>query len=80
MKNYQAIFLNTLRREGQTVTIITTNGYQMSGRITAFDQDTLVIEGKDGQQLTYKHAISTIIPERKVELEGQGKEDQECRS
>ena len=53
MKNYQAIFLNTLRRE-----------------ITAFDQDTLVIEGKDGQQLTYKHAISTIIPERKVELEG----------
>ena len=69
MKNYQAIFLNTLRREGQTVTIITTNGYQLKGRITAFDQDTLVIEGKDGQQLTYKHAISTIIPERKVELE-----------
>ena len=60
MKNYQAIFLNTLRREGQTVTIITTNGYQLKGRITAFDQDTLVIEGKDGQQLTYKHAISTI--------------------
>ena len=69
MKNYKAIFLNTLRREGQTVTIITTNGYQLKGRITAFDQDTLVIEGKDGQQLTYKHAISTIIPERKVELE-----------
>ena len=69
MKNYQAIFLNTLRRESQIVTIITTNGYQMNGRITAFDQDTLVIEGKDGQQLTYKHAISTIIPERKVELE-----------
>lgn len=70
MKNYQAIFLNTLRREGQTVTIITTNGYQLKGRITDFDQETLAIEGKDGQQLTYKHAISTIIPERKVELEG----------
>ena len=80
MKNYQAIFLNTLRREGQTVTIITTNGYQMSGRITAFDQDTLVIEGKDGQQLTYKHAISTIIPEKTVELEGSGEGGRECRS
>ena len=68
MKNYQAIFLNTLRRGGQIVTVITTNGYQMSGRITAFDQDALVIEGKDGQQLTYKHAISTIVPERPVDL------------
>lgn len=68
MKNYQAIFLNTLRREGQIVTVITTNGYQMSGRITAFDQDALVIEGKDGQQLTYKYAISTIVPERPVDL------------
>lgn len=72
MRNYQAIFLNVLRHEGQTVTVITTNGYQMNGRITAFDQDTLVIEGKDGQQLTYKHAISTIIPERKVELREEG--------
>ena len=80
MKNYQAIFLNTLRREGQNVTIITTNGYQISGRITAFDQSVLVIEGKDGQQLIYKHAISTVIPERWVELEGSGEGGQECRS
>ena len=72
MKNYQAIFLNALRQEGQTVTVITTNGYQMSGRITAFDQNILVIEGKDGQQLTYKHAISTVIPERRVELREEG--------
>lgn len=68
MKDIQNGFLDTLCQEGQTVTVITTNGYQAKGQITSHDRYTVVLTGKDGQQLTYKHAISTIIPERPVEL------------
>ena len=50
------------------MTLITTNGYQAKGRIVGFDRFTVVLLGKDGQQLTYKHAISTIVPERPVDL------------
>lgn len=76
MNNLQNLFLNKLRQERQTVTLITTNGYQAKGQIAGFDQHTVVLMGKDGQQLTYKHAISTIVPERAVDLTGWWKEVQ----
>ena len=61
-KNIQSEFLTQLQEERQLVTLITTNGYQAKGRIVGFDRFTVVLAGKDGQQLTYKHAISTIVP------------------
>lgn len=72
-KTLQDHILSRLQEERQTVTLITTNGYQAKGRIAGFDQFTVVLTGRDGQQLTYKHAVSTIVPERPVELGG-GKE------
>lgn len=68
--NLQGQFLEQLQRERQTVTLITINGYQAKGQITGHDRYTVVLTGRDGQQLTYKHAISTIVPERPVELSG----------
>lgn len=64
-------YLERLRRERQTVTLITTNGYQARGQIIGHDQYIIILDGRDGQQLTYKHAISTIVPERPVELMGE---------
>lgn len=72
MRDIQSVFLDKLQQERQTVTIITTNGYQARGQITGHDRYTVVLTGKDGQQLTYKHAISTIVPERRVELREEG--------
>lgn len=51
------------------VTIITTNGYHLKGRITGHDQFTVLVEIRNEQQLVYKHAISTIQPERPVILD-----------
>lgn len=67
-KTLQDHILSRLQEEQQAVTLITTNGYQAKGRIVGFDRFTVVLLGKDGQQLTYKHAISTIVPERPVDL------------
>ncbi len=49
--------------DGQcTVTVITTNGYQMTGRILGSDDSTLLVDGVDGKRnLVYKSAVSTIV-------------------
>ena len=67
-KTLQDYILINLQEEQQAVTLITTNGYHAKGQIIGFDRFTVVLLGKDGQQLTYKHAISTIVPERPVDL------------
>lgn len=69
-KTLQNYILSRLQEERQAVTLITTNGYQAKGRIAGFDRFTVVLTGRDGQQLTYKHAISTIVPEKPVDLTG----------
>lgn len=66
--NLQDMFLNRLRQERQVVTVIMTNGFQMKSRITAFDQFVVVIEIRNEQQILYKHAISTIVPEKPIDL------------
>ena len=78
--NLQDILLTKLRRERRVVTLFTTNGFQMKGRITAFDQFTLVLEIKDTQQIVYKHAVSTIVPDKPVDLDDWREEEPECRS
>lgn len=67
--NLQDIVLNKLRQERQVATIIMTNGFQMRARIVAFDQFVVAVEIRNDQQILYKHAISTIVPERPIDLE-----------
>lgn len=58
----QEDFLGQLHRGRHLVTVFTTNGFQMRGRITAYDQFTLLVEDANGQQnLVYKSAVSTIV-------------------
>ena len=44
------------------------NGYQLRGQVAGFDAFVvfLITDGK--QQMIYKHAISTITPERPVDM------------
>ena len=46
------------------------NGFQMRGIIRGFDNFVVFLESDGKQQMIYKHAISTIIPQRQVELHG----------
>jgi host factor-I protein len=66
--NIQDTFLNHLRKENVPVTIYLVNGFQLRGLIRAFDNFTIVIDSEGKQQLVYKHAISTFLPQRPVSL------------
>ena len=50
------------------VTMFLMNGFQMRGVVTGFDSFVVVLTSEGRQQVVYKHAISTIAPERPVEL------------
>lgn len=66
--NLQDVFLNQVRRDKIMVTIYLTNGYQFKGAVKGFDNFTVVLESDGKQNLVYKHAISTIIPTRAVNI------------
>ena len=66
--NLQEIFLTQARRERRPVTMFLVNGFQMRGYITGFDAFVVVLSSDGKQQIIYKHAISTIVPERPIPL------------
>ncbi len=63
----QEPFLNTLRKERVPVSIFLMNGIKLQGQIEAFDQFVVLLKGSLSQ-LVYKHAISTIVPARKITI------------
>ena len=67
--NLQDVFLASARRTETPVTMFLMNGFQMRGCITGFDAFTVILTSDGKQQIIYKHAISTIVPERPIPLE-----------
>lgn len=67
--NIQDAFLAAARRTSAHVTVFLMNGYQMRGVIHAFDPYVVILMSDNRQQVIYKHAISTIAPERTIALE-----------
>lgn len=70
--NYQDIFLSRARQGRIGVTVFLMNGYQLRGLIAGFDAFVVILMTDGKQQVIYKHAISTIIPERPISLEEEG--------
>ena len=70
--NLQDIFLLRARRERIPVTMFLMNGFQLRGTITGFDAFVVVLDSEGRQQVIYKHAISTIVPLRTVDLAEEG--------
>jgi host factor-I protein len=66
--NLQDIFLNQVRKDNTLVTIFLTNGFQFKGAVKGFDNFTVILEIDGKQNLVYKHAISTIIPSKTVNM------------
>ncbi len=60
--NLQDSFLNRVRKDNLGVVIYLINGFQIRGLVRGFDNFTVITENENGQQLVYKHAISTIAP------------------
>ena len=66
--NLQDTFLNQVRKENLPVTIYLVNGFQLKGLVKGFDNFTVVLEFEGKQQMVYKHAISTVMPIRPINL------------
>ena len=69
MKGLQEKFLNSMCGSGTPATFYLMNGYQMKGVLKDFDDYTLMVECTGVTQMVFKHAVSTILPHRRVELE-----------
>ena len=68
VKGLQEQFLGSMRRSGIPATFYLINGFQMKGVLKAFDDYTMLIDSSAGCQMVFKHAISTILPLRQIEL------------
>ncbi|MCR4305449.1 MAG: RNA chaperone Hfq [Gallionella sp.] len=60
-------FLNALRKEHVQVAIYLVNGIKLQGHIESFDQYVVLLKNTI-TQMVYKHAISTIVPARAVNM------------
>lgn len=65
--NLQDNFLNQLRKDRTPVVVYLTNGVRLKGVVKGFDNFVIVLK-EVTQQLIYKHAVSTIVPEKDVDL------------
>ena len=59
-QNIQDTFLNTARKERNSITIYLMSGVKLTGRIRSFDKYSVVLETNNQEQLIFKHAISTV--------------------
>ena len=59
-QNLQNDFFNRARKERALVTVYLANGKKLTGRIKSFDKFTVLLDGQYGEQIIFKHAISTV--------------------
>jgi host factor-I protein len=59
-RNLQNEFFNNARKERTPVTVYLANGKKLVGRIKSFDKFTILLDGQHGEQMVFKHAISTV--------------------
>ena len=63
----QDLFLNYVRKEKIPVSIFLTSGTRLKGTIIGFDNFCILLK-QTNHQLVYKHAISTIAPEKEIDI------------
>ncbi|MDP2158073.1 MAG: RNA chaperone Hfq [Nitrospirota bacterium] len=66
-QSLQDNYLNQLRKDKLPVLVYLTNGVRLKGVVKAFDNFVILLKDAN-QQLVYKHAVSTIVPERDIDI------------
>jgi host factor-I protein len=59
------------------MTLFLVNGVMLQGSVAAFDQFSVLLERAGQIQLVYKHALSTLQPDRALTLDQSGGEEPE---
>ncbi|MBA2657262.1 MAG: RNA chaperone Hfq [Tatlockia sp.] len=72
----QDSFLAELKKEKVPVSVFLINGIKLHGVVDSFDQHVLMLKNSV-TQMVYKHAISTVVPTRAVNLPAFDGEDDE---
>jgi len=62
--NVQDAFFNQARRERSRVTVRLMDGRTLRGRVRGFDRFALILQNGEGEQMIFKHAISTLSAAR----------------
>jgi len=66
--NFQDMYLNIVRRERVLVDIVLTNGNSFRGMIIGFDSFVVILDDDTEQRMIYKHAISAVKADTKIEI------------
>ncbi len=74
--NLQDLFLNQARKDNVPVTIFLVNGVKIMGQVRGFDNFTVILDSNNQQMLVYKHAISTLIPAKPINLMAAGEKEE----
>ena len=60
-------FLRGLLEENADVSIFLINGVRLQGWLDAFDDQVIILKG-GLMQLVFRHAVSTVVPNKNVEI------------
>ncbi|MEW6675717.1 MAG: RNA chaperone Hfq [Nitrospirota bacterium] len=66
-QNLQDNYLNQLKKDKTPVVVYLTNGVRLKGVIKGFDSFVILLK-ESTQSLIYKHAVSTIVPEKDIDI------------
>lgn len=66
--NLQDQFLNYLRKNKIPLTLFLVNGVKLQGIVTWFDNFSVLLRRESHSQMVYKHAISTVMPLKPIQL------------
>ncbi len=78
VQSLQDPFLNALRKEHVMVSIYLVNGIKLQGQIESFDQFVVLLKNQVSQ-MVYKHAISTIVPNKAITLSASFEDSSEVK-
>jgi host factor-I protein len=70
-QSLQDPFLNALRKERIPVSIYLVNGIKLQGQVESFDQFVILLKNTVSQ-MVYKHAVSTVVPARAIQVSSGG--------
>jgi host factor-I protein len=63
----QDSFLEELQKDKVSVSIFLVNGIKLHGVVDSFDKDVVMLKNAM-TQMVYKHAISTVVPSKMVQI------------
>ena len=62
-RSVELAIMEELVKDKVPVKVFLANGFQLQGTIARYDRLVIVLVNDDGQQIVYKHSISSITPQ-----------------